>query len=59
MKLKEAENAKNAAEELAKKGFCTRNLEEVLQSIRVQRQAYYSGAFVGNHIHRCCEVIKA
>lgn len=37
-------------------GFCTRNLETVLTSIRVQRQAYFSGTFIGNHVKRCLKV---
>ena len=33
------------------KGAAEENLEEFLQKIGVQYQAYYSGAFVGNHDH--------
>ena len=28
-------------------------IEKFLQFINVQRQAYYSGAFVGNHVYKC------
>ena len=31
-------------------------LDIALQSFNVQRQAYYSGAFVGNHVHRSLKV---
>ena len=36
-----------------------RALEEYLQTISVARQAYYSGAFVGNHVMKCLEHAKA
>jgi hypothetical protein len=29
-----------------------RCLDEALSSFNVQRQAYYSGSFIGNHVHR-------
>lgn len=32
-------------------GLVEKALEKFLQRIGVQRQAYYSGAFVGNHVH--------
>ncbi|XP_022110640.1 uncharacterized protein LOC110990110 [Acanthaster planci] len=37
------------------------SLDTILQQHRVQRQAYHGKAFVGNHVHKCCEplVIKA
>lgn len=31
-------------------------LDKALASFNVERQAYYSGTFVGNHIHRCLMV---
>ena len=31
-------------------------LDATLQTFRVQRQAYYSGTFVGNHVHRSLKV---
>lgn len=31
-------------------------LDEALQSFQVQRQAYYSGTFVGNHVHSSLKV---
>ena len=30
----------------------TSKLEEVLQSLHISGQAYHSGSFVGNHIHK-------
>ena len=32
------------------------SLEQALASFHVQRQAYYSGTFVGNHVHRALKV---
>jgi predicted nucleic acid-binding Zn-ribbon protein len=34
------------------------SLDEVLHKFKVQRQAYHGKAFVGNHVHKCCEVIR-
>ena len=31
-------------------------IDKALQSFRVQRQAYYSGTFVGNHCHTSLKV---
>ena len=31
-------------------------LDKALSSFHVERQAYYSGTFVGNHVHRCLKV---
>lgn len=31
-------------------------LERALASFNVQHQAYYSGSFVGNHVHRTLKV---
>ncbi|XP_038062362.1 uncharacterized protein LOC119732830 [Patiria miniata] len=37
------------------------SLDKVLHTFKVQRQAYHGKAFVGNHVHKCCEpkVIEA
>lgn len=40
-----------------KDGPFVRALEDALASFNVQRQAYYSGTFVGNHIHKTLEVM--
>ena len=32
-------------------------LDTALSSFNVERQAYYSGTFVGNHVHRCLKVL--
>lgn len=37
-------------------GSFVRGLDEALASFHVERQAYYSGTFVGNHVHRCLKV---
>ena len=34
-------------------GPCSTSLEKVLQKHTVERQAYHSGSFVGNHVHKC------
>ena len=31
-------------------------LDSTLSSFHVQRQAYYGGTFVGNHVHSCLKV---
>ena len=40
-----------------KEGPFVNSLEQALASFHVQRQAYYSGTFVGNHVHRALKVI--
>ena len=37
-------------------GPVVRRLEKALKSFNVERQAYWSGAFVGNHVHRTLKV---
>ena len=37
-------------------GPLVKNLDQVLSSFHVQRQAYYGGTFVGNHVHSCLKV---
>ena len=37
-------------------GPCVQGLEKALSEMGVERQAYYSGTFVGNHVHKCCKV---
>lgn len=45
------------------KGFNTsdgpfvKSLETTMSEFHVQRQAYYSGSFIGNHVHRTLKVI--
>ena len=39
-----------------KDGPFVRNLDAALASFNVHRQAYYSGTFVGNHVHRSLKV---
>ena len=38
-------------------GPFVRCLDDALASFNVERQAYYSGTFVGNHVHRTLKVI--
>ena len=42
--------------EFHKEGPFVKALEVALASFNVQRQAYYSGTFVGNHVHRTLKV---
>lgn len=37
-------------------GPFVKRLDEALISFNVRRQAYYSGTFVGNHVHRTLKV---
>ena len=37
-------------------GPCVRSLDEALKKINVQRQAYFGGTFVGNHVQKCLQV---
>ena len=37
-------------------GEFVRALDTALASFHVQRQAFYSGAFIGNHVHRTLQV---
>ena len=36
-------------------GPCSASFEPVLKSHRIERQAYHSGAFIGNHIHKALQ----
>ncbi len=38
-------------------GRCSKELEDRIQALGVQRQAYYSGTLVGNHINKLCKVL--
>ena len=33
------------------------NVDRALHRIRVERQAYYSGTFVGNHVDKCLNML--
>ncbi len=50
------------AEESVAKGFklhevpFVKTLQLALNSFNVEKQAYYSGTFVGNHVHRTLQV---
>lgn len=49
MKKKHSEFAKED-------GPFIRSLDKALSEFNVERQAYYSGTFVGNHVHRALKV---
>lgn len=40
-------------------GPFVKNLDQTLSSFHVQRQAYYGGTFVGNHVHSCLKVCSS
>lgn len=40
-------------------GVFVRALEKALKKFYVERQAYWSGAFVGNHVHKTLKVVHA
>ena len=48
--------------EVVQKGFeksegpFVKALDDALATFHVERQAYYSGTFVGNHVNRCLKV---
>ena len=31
-------------------------VNNALSDLRVERQAYHSRTFIGNHVHKCCQV---
>ena len=35
-----------------------KSLDDALASFNVERQAYYGGTFVGNHVHRSLKVLQ-
>ena len=37
-------------------GFFYKGLEDALQSLVIERQAYQGGTFVGNHVHKALQV---
>lgn len=39
-----------------KDGPFVQALEEALQQCGVERQAYHSRSFIGNHVHKCLRV---
>ena len=34
------------------------HLDEVLNKMNVERQAYHGKSFIGNHVHTCCKVTQ-
>ena len=40
----------------AQEGPFVKSLDDALASFNVERQAYYGGTFVGNHVHRALKV---
>ena len=43
-------------ESFTKEGPFIMALDNTLQSFNVERQAYYGGTFMGNHVHRTLKV---
>ena len=40
-----------------KEGPFVKRLDSALQEIGVQRQQYFGGAFIGNHVHKALKVV--
>ena len=47
---------KGKKEQHRNEGPFVNNLDRMLATFNVRRQAYYSGTFVGNHIHTALKV---
>lgn len=61
IKLTQTGEYHQAQDEIAKgfklhDGPFVKELDTALASFNVHRQAYYSGSFVGNHVHRTLKV---
>ena len=39
-------------------GPCKQALEDVLQEVHVERQAYHGKSFIGNHVQKMLKVMK-
>ena len=39
-------------------GPFVKQLDVALQSFNVERQSYFGGAFIGNHVHKSLQVLK-
>ena len=39
-----------------KDGPCVLALDRTLKQINVERQAYFGGTFIGNHVNKCLKV---
>ena len=52
----DAQTVKTREQFSTEDGPVVRGLDEALKSFHVERQAYWSGAFVGNHVHRTLKV---
>ena len=37
-------------------GPFVKNLDQALKSFHVEKEAYFGGTFVGNHVHSCLKV---
>ena len=58
MKEKELASLRKKKKLKRKDGPFVQALDDALSSFHVYRQAYYSGMFVGNHVHRTLKVGK-
>ena len=50
------ETAKSKLKFVEGSGPCNRALEQSLNDMHVQRQAYHGGEFIGNHVDKCLKV---
>ena len=37
-------------------GPFVQKVDKILKECGVERQAYFGGTFIGNHVHKCCKV---
>ena len=51
-KLKESEKLLTDNKLSKMHGPCVQQLDKVLNALNVQRQAFHSGSFIGNHVHK-------
>lgn len=54
--LTEAGTLRTKAKLTPGQGPLAGQLDITLQEFRVQRHAYHGKSFVGNHVHKCCQV---
>lgn len=55
--IKELENLTQTLPIKKSEGPCVKKLDETLNKLNVQRQAYHGKSFVGNHVHKMLKVI--
>ena len=54
--MKESETLLNQNKLTKTHGPCVQELDKQLNMLNVQRQAFYGGTFIGNHVHKMLKV---